>query len=287
MPSENATFDRLRLKNVRCFRDAQIPFDKRVTVILGENASGKTTLMEALASLVHGDDEGLIEFPLRQGATRGEIALYEDGGRSALARWQSEKTERRRLAADRFVFLYGRYRRVLLAEGEESRDLSDAQYLDELSSHADKARTTTLTRADNRLLQDLPGYIRGLNLGRSSNPLLETVWSRLNKALSDTDASLSGIHMDAGPYHPIPRVIQNGVPLELTQLSDGYQAMLVIILDLMIRYAYLFFEKDPLSGRALVGPTRFAGCTSSSGFLRCAAAPRCRRRRALVPSPTG
>jgi len=39
----------------------------------------------------------------------------------------------------------------------------------------------------------------------------------------------------------------------LTQLSDGYQAILVIVLDLMLRYAYLFFDGDPLAGRALVG----------------------------------
>jgi DNA repair ATPase RecN len=39
----------------------------------------------------------------------------------------------------------------------------------------------------------------------------------------------------------------------LTALSDGYQAMLVIVLDLMLRYAYLFAGEDPLAGRALVG----------------------------------
>jgi hypothetical protein len=29
--------------------------------------------------------------------------------------------------------------------------------------------------------------------------------------------------------------------------------LLVIVLDLMLRYAYLFVEGDPLAGRALVG----------------------------------
>lgn len=36
-------------------------------------------------------------------------------------------------------------------------------------------------------------------------------------------------------------------------MSDGYQAILVIVLDLMLRYAYLFFDGDPLGGEALVG----------------------------------
>jgi hypothetical protein len=161
---------------------------------------------------------------------------------------------RNRLPADRYVFLYGRYRRVLAPDSpEESRNLTDAQYLDELANHSAKSRTTTLTRSDNRLLQDLAGYLRGLNMGRDADPRLGTIWSRLNEALPEMDASLSEIRMEKGTEHLIPRVIRNGVALELTQLSDGYQAILVIVLDLMLRYAYLFFEGDPLAGRALVG----------------------------------
>jgi len=250
MPGEDRGFDRLRLKNVRCFRNAEIPLDERVTVIVGANASGKTTLMEALASLTHGDDEGLSEFPLRHGAGHGEIALYESGGRSATAKWDSKRAERKRLPADRYVFLYGRYRRVPVAE---SRHLTDNSYLDELASHAAKERTTTVTRPDNGLVRDLAGYLRGLNFGRKADPRLDTLWSRLNAVLPEMDASISEIRMEQGDLHLIPRIVRNGVPLELTQLSDGYQAILVIVLDLMLRYAYLFFDGDPLEGRALVG----------------------------------
>jgi energy-coupling factor transporter ATP-binding protein EcfA2 len=250
MPRENRGFDRLRLRNVRCFRDAEVPLDKRVTVIVGANASGKTTLMEALASLTHGADEGLREFPLRHGAGRGEIALYESGGRSAVAKWDSKQTERNRLAEDRYVFLYGRYRRVPLAD---SRHLTDSSYLEELASHAGKARTTSVTRPDSGLMRDLMGYLRGLNFGRGADPRLDTLWSRLNAVLPEMDASLTGIRMDPGVQHLIPRIIRHGVALELAELSDGYQAILVIVLDLVLRYAYLFFEGDPLAGRALVG----------------------------------
>ncbi|HYO14923.1 MAG TPA: AAA family ATPase, partial [Thermoanaerobaculia bacterium] len=51
-------FERLVLRNVRCFRDAEIELDPKVTVLIGENGSGKTTLMEALASLAYGEEEG-------------------------------------------------------------------------------------------------------------------------------------------------------------------------------------------------------------------------------------
>src|SRR5437899_10627397 len=113
MPPENPGFDRLRLRNVRCFRDAEIPLDERVTVIVGGNASGKTTLLEAVASVTQSDDEGLSDFPLRHGAGRGEIALYEKGRSAAAAKWDSKQPTRHRLPPDRSVFLYGRYRRVL------------------------------------------------------------------------------------------------------------------------------------------------------------------------------
>lgn len=210
--------------------------------------------MEALASLTHGDDEGLNDFPLRTGAGQGEIALYETDKRKIAAKWNSGQEMRERLPSGRNAFLYGRYRCVTAPEPHpEDRGLTGAEYLDELASHAAKSRTTTLTRPDNRLMNDLAGYLRGLSFGRSSDARLDTIWFRLNEALGQIDSSLSEIRMDEGPYHPIPRVIRNGLALELTELSDGYQAIRAIVLDLMLRYAYLFFEGDPLAGNALVG----------------------------------
>jgi len=98
------------------------------------------------------------------------MALFENGRRSA-ARWDSKLPSRSRRPFERFVFLYGRYRRVLLPDSPDApRNLTDAQYLDELTSHAAQSRTLTLTRPDNRLLQDLPGYLRGLYSGPRYRP---------------------------------------------------------------------------------------------------------------------
>jgi len=215
---------------------------------------GKTTLLEAIASVTYGRDEGLRDFPLRHGQARGEIEIYRNGQKSAEAKWDSSHPERSRLPADRYVFLYGRYRRVLITDArEEPRNLTDAQYLDELASHAGNSRTLTLTRPDNRLLQDLPGYLRGLNLDRASNPRIEKLWSRLNGALKGMDRGFSEIRMDPGTTALVPHFIRNGIALTIDELSDGYQAILAIVLDLTMRYAYLFLEGDPLEGSALVG----------------------------------
>ena len=64
-PRAEPWFNRLRLTNVRCFEETVVPLDRRVTVIIGENGAGKTTIAETLASLSFGEDEGLKEFPSR------------------------------------------------------------------------------------------------------------------------------------------------------------------------------------------------------------------------------
>src|SRR5450631_3799812 len=87
--STHLHYDRLRLKNVRCYRDVEIPLDPHVTLIVGANGSGKTTLMEALASLAHPSGEGLSKFPIRRGASVGEIGLYEAGRKAPAAKWLS------------------------------------------------------------------------------------------------------------------------------------------------------------------------------------------------------
>ncbi|MCP1601732.1 putative ATP-binding protein involved in virulence [Aeromonas caviae] len=46
--------DKLRLTHFRCFDEAEYEFDKRMTLIVGDNAKGKTTLLEALSVAMGG-----------------------------------------------------------------------------------------------------------------------------------------------------------------------------------------------------------------------------------------
>src|SRR5262249_61761394 len=62
-----------------------------------------------------------------------------------------------------------------------------------------------------------------------------------------------GIEMVRGEMTYIPKIIRRGVHLGINELSDGYQAMLVILFDLILRYAYLFPTLDKrLEGTATV-----------------------------------
>ena len=254
-------FSTLSLKNVRCFNDVDIPLDQRLTVIIGENGTGKTTIAEAMASLSFGDEEGLRDFPLRRGQRTGHIALSASERSTPLAIWRhgGRYPKRQRLPENRYLLAYGRYRRVHNPETWEPADPSasvapDAvSLLDELAAAVFEHRTTTLHRPDGRLLHDLSRYLVAIHHGRSFDPLMESIWERLQASLQSLHQGLERIDMVRGETAYIPMVVRRGMRLGINELSDGYQAILVIIFDLILRYAYLFNTLDnPLAGNATV-----------------------------------
>ena len=254
-------FTALRLQNVRCFDEVEISLDPRLTVIIGENGAGKTTVAEVMASLSYGEDEGLRHFPLRHGKRTGHIALFDTDRRNPAAIWRhgGPWPRRQRLPDNRYLFAYGRYRRVYdpdtwdIDEFEPSVSPSRAALLDELAHRALEQRTTTLNRPDSRLLRDLSRYLVAIYEARSFDPGMATIWERLQHALPALQQGLEHIEMVRGEMAYIPMVIRRGVRLGINELSDGYQAVLVIMFDLILRYAYLFSTlKDPLEGAATV-----------------------------------
>jgi energy-coupling factor transporter ATP-binding protein EcfA2 len=96
---------------VRCFARAEVPLDARVTILIGQNGSGKTSIAEAIASLAPGEGEGLDAFPLRRGASSGSMALL-GADSEPLARWSEgpRGSKRARLPLGHAVFAYGQYR---------------------------------------------------------------------------------------------------------------------------------------------------------------------------------
>lgn len=250
-----APVDRLVLRNVRCFREAIVELDPRLTVLIGENGAGKTTLVEALASLSYGEEEGLTNFPLARKTKSGEIALFEEGATRPSGSWKSGRAGRRRLPESKYVFAYGRYRRVFYPEkaGSDSSPFRPELELDELAKRASRRRTVTLFEPDNHLLRDLSRYLSALHFASRSDSRLDAVWARLNRSLAELGHGIEGITMEKGKSAYVPKVVRNGMPLELRELSDGYQAILVVVFDLVLRYVYLFSSlEDPLQGAATV-----------------------------------
>jgi energy-coupling factor transporter ATP-binding protein EcfA2 len=254
MSQENAgmPFERLTLRNVRCFRDATIELDPQVTVLLGENGSGKTTVVEALASLAAGEGEGLVEFPLARGAKGGEMGLYEKGSAKPVSRW-STRNSARRVYAGRHLFAYGRYRRVFFPGKPDLLPRTPIQELDELENRANRRKSITAFKPDNHLLRDLSRYLIALHAGRDINPRLDGVWKHLERSLAELGQGIEGIVMERSKAGYVPKVLRHGRPWELRELSDGYQAILVVVFDLILRYIYLFPSlPNPLKGEATV-----------------------------------
>lgn len=245
-------FKRLTLRNVRCFRDATIELDPQVTVLLGENGSGKTTVVEALASLAAGEGEGLKEFPLARGEKKGEIALHDGESSKPVAGWVSGKPAKR-LPEDRPLFAYGRYRRVFFPGEEVPGRRSAVEELDELGARAARRKSITVFEPDNHLLRDLSRYLVALHAGRDLIPRLDGVWKQLERSLTELGQGIEGIAMERGATGYIPKILRNGRPWEIRELSDGYQAILVVVFDLILRYIFLFSSlPNPLDGEATV-----------------------------------
>jgi energy-coupling factor transporter ATP-binding protein EcfA2 len=254
-------FATLRLKNVRCFDETEITLDPRVTVIIGENGAGKTTVAEVMASLSYGTDEGLRHFPLRHGKRTGHVALFDPGRKTPAALWRhgGKRPVHERLPDNRYLFAYGRYRRVYDPDAWDANgpeplvSATGIDLLDELAHGVLERRTTTLSRPDGRLLRDLSRYLVAIHEARSFDPGMQTIWERMQRSLPALQQSLERIEMVRGETAYIPMIIRRGVRLGLNELSDGYQAVLVIMFDLILRYAYLFSTlNNPLEGPATV-----------------------------------
>lgn len=253
---------------MRCFVSAEVPLDAQVTIIIGQNGSGKTSIAEAIASLVAGEGEGLDEFPLRRGASVGSIVLRGVGA-EPVASWVQERggAKRMRLPLGIPVFVYGQYRSLrppprsravprpeIALLGPEWEKVLARPLPDNLADALRRPATRTLFDFDEYLFRDLAAYVALLEQQGQYDPAARRAWERLEPWLRDADAArIEAVELVDQDGRRVAAFRRSGITLALSELSDGYRALLAVVLDLVIRYAQLFPAlEDPLSGEAMV-----------------------------------
>lgn len=256
----------LRVRNARCFVKVALPLHPRFTVIIGENGAGKTTLAELLGSFA-GDDEGLAGYPLRFGTRAGEARLVQ--GRKTLARFGT--SQRITVPVEILLFAYGRYRRVETDEyqvgkvqlsqagvigteellGPEWVEAEKIRRAGDLESLALRPRTTSLTRPDNGLLRDVAHTLAAL-WQRRNDPRVDAAWRVFQNAIRHLGQQIDDVAVEERHGRQVPVVRRAGVTLALRELSDGYQAILVVVLDLLLRYMHASPREDFAAERGLV-----------------------------------
>jgi energy-coupling factor transporter ATP-binding protein EcfA2 len=254
---------KLVLENVRCFVRLELPLDAPVTVIIGENGSGKTTVAEALASLASGEGEGLSEFPLRDDARDGRIAL------EGQAEWSCVKTPgrrldgaRRRLPSERWLLAYGRYRRVWMPP-EAFRTEREAAVLpaeralrvpvrERYRASLEGRRTLTLRVPDGELMREVEDLLLFVDELRERDERMRAVWARLTACVEGLEHGLTGLARAEVDGRDEIRVSRQGISRPLRELSDGFQAVLVVVLDLALRLGLLPPETGIADGPLVV-----------------------------------
>ena len=250
---------RLVLENVRCFVHAVVPLDAQVTVIIGQNGSGKTSIAEAIASLAPGDGEGLDAFPLRRGEAAGSMVMFGEGA-EPIAGWTHGGGEEARRRLDGHVFVYGQYRALRPPPGRRPRPAGPSvesaatrPIPRDLKDAVRRSSTGTLFDFDALLFRDLAAYVALLEERSAYEAAANAVWKRFQAWLRGLDERLGDVTIGTHPGGRVAAFERAGLPLELSELSDGYRAVLAVVLDLVLRYAQLFRElDDPLAGEALV-----------------------------------
>lgn len=250
---------------MRCFARAEVPLGAGVTVVIGQNGSGKTSIAEAIASLAPGDGEGLSRFPLRRGANSGAMSIL-GADSEPLARWADGPggEERARLPLGHHIFVYGQYRALrppakprpgpsLALFGPEWEKALTRPLPDNLADALRRPATRTLVDFDEYLFRDLAAYVALLEDQGEYDPAARTAWERLREWLRQIDGRIEDVELVEQEGRRVAALRRSGVTLSITELSDGYRAMLAVVLDLAIRYVQLFGGlDDPLAGEATV-----------------------------------
>lgn len=247
----------IRVRNLRCFEDERVPLHPQVTVLVGENGSGKSSLVEALAAVAFDDRQGPLAFPIRHGTEDGSVELLDESG--AVADWSNVSIHT--LPARPWLLAYGRYRGVAIpssASGVAAHDIDATLLLspewDETPRSRDLEydRTSTIRPTDSAPFRALIDSVVALVADMSWRHEVAASWARFRASLLELGEGIKDVRIQEIRGRDRLVLLRRGTVLEFNELADGYRSILAIVLDLFVRFASASERDDPLQTAAVV-----------------------------------
>jgi len=261
----------IKLNNFRCFSDITVCFDKKLTVLVGKNGTGKTALLDAVAVFLKAFMEkraSLVNFSAFEIKTN-DISIRENGNFAYLVKIRDgeeiklvfKKTQDREDLLRAYdeaifnslekhmscapIFAYYGAQRCLPQNYKEKGFIEGARaaYANSFSSQIDfhsslkwfdaKDAEEARRRSNNKDL----GYI---------DPVLAAVRNAITIALGEDTYEFP--HMDGVPPELFINNKINNLSYKIDQLSDGYKTMLALVMDLARRMAMVGSAKGNDTG---------------------------------------
>lgn len=270
---------RLTLTNYRGFEQATIDLDRPLTVLFGVNGSGKSSVLNALATLTtnlypHAYSTGgqywchsFENHDIREGYDRLELSVDWTNADVSLpvtevfARDQKPNVRKPvgdvgalYSAARALTIFYGSAREVATDSNAfvpVQRDNGETPDRPELATHDALAVGHLKFRTLFQWFKNREDTENELKVSRQDLTLEDPQLAAVRRAVAGMLPGFSGLRIQRDPLHMVIR--KGDTLLAVDQLSDGERLLLALTADLARRLAISYAEApDPLAGEAIV-----------------------------------
>ncbi|TAK28777.1 MAG: hypothetical protein EPO40_12745 [Myxococcaceae bacterium] len=270
---------RLTLTNYRGFEQATIDLDRPLTVLFGVNGSGKSSVLNALATLTtnlypHAYSTGgqywchsFENHDIREGCSRLELSVDWTNADVSLpvtevfARDQKPNVRKPvgdvgalYSAARALTIFYGSAREVATDSNAfipVQRDNGETPDRPELATHDALAVGHLKFRTLFQWFKNREDTENELKVSRQDLTLEDPQLAAVRRAVAGMLPGFSGLRIQRDPLHMVIR--KGDTLLAVDQLSDGERLLLALTADLARRLAITYADApDPLSGEAIV-----------------------------------
>lgn len=246
----------MHLKNFRAFSDAVVEFDPRLTVFIGTNGAGKSTMLDALAIPLKMIAENRLQWPnnrilkedLKVNCAQAQIEYqFADADKTSLTYsiydQSHPESEQDYKQTQELNAQFAAYPKPVIARYGSKRIINDykrnqnahveAEYAFKNAFEAGIDFSSTLTWFIEKTSEEAMKGKRLRDLAFTL-PELDATRKAVSKALGDYGEP----YVDETPHKLfITHKDAPDVPLNLQQLSDGYRTMLALVMDLARRMA--------------------------------------------------